>query len=132
MTFRKPGPLYLILLVFIFFSSFTWAMEAPKEIRPLSELTGIIVAPKEERKQALSSGDIVFVNFEKALPIKKGDRLEIYQSSLVAAGEITTPIFSRAGQIIILENINERQYLSIIESSNREIAVGDRIYFPEK
>lgn len=131
MTFRKPGLLNLVLLAIVLFSSFSWAKESPKEIRPLSELSGIIVAPKEERKQALSAGDIVFVNFEKVLPIKKGDRLEIYQSNLVTVGEKTTPFFSRAGQIIILDTINERQYLSIIESSNREIAVGDRIYFPE-
>ena len=39
--------------------------------------------------------------------------------------------FVRAGEIIILEIINDRLLLGVIESSSKEIAVGDRIYFPE-
>ena len=50
---------------------------ASQEIRPPSELSGTIAAPMEERKQALSSGDKIFVSLDTALPVKKGDKLEM-------------------------------------------------------
>ncbi len=131
MTFRKYGPLNLVLFLIVFFSSLAWAVETPKEIRPITELGGIIVAPKEERKQALSQGDMIFVGVEKTRQVKKGDILEIFQLTSLPVEENKPLWFSKAGQVIILEIINERLFLCTIESSTKEIAVGDKIYFPD-
>ncbi|MGA3085413.1 MAG: hypothetical protein ABSE95_11545 [Thermodesulfobacteriota bacterium] len=121
----------LLVVLLMVLGSFSWAFGASQEIRPLSQLSGTIVSPVEERKQALSSGDKIFVALDKTHPVKKGDTLEIFQQAyLTIEGKPAFP-FVRAGQIIILEIIDERLLLGVIESSIKEIAVGDRIYFPE-
>jgi hypothetical protein len=120
--------LSVILGIFLF--SFTWAYGASQEIRPPSQLSGTIVSPVEERKQALSSGDKIFVALDISHPVKKGDILEIFQqANMMIDGKPALP-FVRAGEIIILEIVNDRLLLGVIESSSKEIAVGDRIYFP--
>lgn len=131
MTFKKDRPLCLIVLLIVLFTSLAWAIEAPREIRPNSQLIGTILAPKEERKQALSQGDMIFVGVEKNRQVKKGDILEIFQQTLLPGEENKPPWFAKAGQVIILEIINERLFLCMIESSTKEVAVGDKIYFPE-
>ena len=123
--------LILSVVLVIVWGSFTWVFGASQEIRPPSQLSGSIVSPVEERKQALSSGDKIFVTLDKTRPVKKGDTLEIFQQAfLKVEGKPVSP-FVRAGQVTILEIINERLLLCVIESSIKEIAVGDRIYFPE-
>lgn len=119
-----------VILGMVLFS-LTGALGAPQEIRSPSQLSGTIVSPVEERKQALSSGDKIFVALDTSRPVKKGDALDIFQqASMTIDGKPAFP-FVRAGEIIILEIINDRLLLCIIESSIKEIAVGDRIYFPE-
>ncbi len=121
----------LFVILGIVWGSFTWVFGASQEIRPPSQLSGTIVSPVEERKQALSSGDKIFVTLDKTHPVKKGDTLEIFQQAdLTLDGKPAFP-FVRAGEVVILEVINERLLLGVIESSSKEIAVGDRIYFPE-
>jgi hypothetical protein len=120
----------LSVILGIFLLSFTWAFGASQEIRTPSQLSGTIVSPVEKRKQALSSGDKIFVTLDISHPVKKGEVLEIFQQSdLMIDGKPAFP-FVRAGEIIILEIINDRLLLGIIESSSKEITVGDRIYFP--
>ena len=109
-----------------------WAFGASREIRQADQMSGTIIAPLEERKQALSAGDKVFIALDKNRTVKKGDLLEIYQPvPLVLDGK---PLFNyaRAGEVIVLEPVNDRLLLGVIESSNKEIAVGDRIFFPER
>ncbi len=121
----------LLVVLVIVLGSFTWVFGASQEIRPPSQLSGTIVSPVEERKQALSSGDKIFVALDKTRPVKKGDTLEIFQQAyLTIEGKLAFPLV-RSGQVIILEIIDERLLLCVIESSTKEIAVGDRIYFPE-
>lgn len=119
------------VIVAIGLVSTSGVMAASQEIRPPSALSGTIVAPVEERKQALSSGDKIFVSLDRALPVKKGDTLEIFQSALLTIDDKPALSFVRAGEVIILELVNDRLLLGVIESSIREITVGDRIYFPE-
>jgi hypothetical protein len=102
-----------------------------KDIRPESEMIGSILAPKEERKQALSQGDMVFVTTKKDLPLKKGDVLEIFQPASLAKEEKKPLWFSLVGQVVILEILSNRLFLGMIDSSFKEIAVGDRLYFPD-
>jgi hypothetical protein len=131
MHYTRHRALLLFILLVSYFCSFTGAMGASQEIRPGSELLGTILASKEDRKQALSHGDVIFVGIEKTLHIKKGDMLEIFQETPLPQAEKGPLWFARAGQVIILEIINERLILCVIESSTKEIAVGDKIYFPD-
>lgn len=123
--------LSLFVVLMMVWGSFTWVFGASQEIRSPSQLSGTILSPVEERKQALSSGDKIFVTLDKSRPVKKGDALEIFQpSDLVIEGKPVLT-FVRAGEVVILEIINDRLLLCVIESSSKEIAVGDRIFFPE-
>ncbi len=119
------------VIIVIGLVSASGVMAASQEIRPPSALSGTIVAPVEVRKQALSFGDKIFVSLDTALPLKKGDKLEIFQPVLLTIDSKPALSFIRAGEIIVLELVNDRLLLGVIESSIREIAVGDRIYFPE-
>jgi hypothetical protein len=121
----------LLVMLGIILCSLTWVFGASQEIRPPSQLSGTIVSPVEERKQALSSGDKIFVTLDKSRPVKKGDTLEIFQQAyLPLVGKTAFP-FVLVGKVVVLEIIHERLLLGIIDSSNKEIAVGDRIFFPE-
>ena len=121
---------FLVMLVFCF-GFFVRAHGASQEIRPESQMAGTIVSPMEERKQALSTGEKVFVSLSKTIPVKKGDILEIFQQNTLTMENNKTYPFSRAGQVIVLEIINEHLLLCVIDSSIQEIAVGDRLYYPE-
>ena len=131
MISKKHRTLKLFCLIVFFINAFSWAIGASREIRPISQLTGVIVGPIEERKQVLSAGDKIFVSLDQARPVKKGDFLEIYQPTVLPGKANNDVFFVKMGQAIILEIINERLLLCVIHSGNREIAVGDRIYFPE-
>jgi hypothetical protein len=121
----------LLVMLGIILCSLTWVFGASQEIRPPSQLSGTIVSPVEERKQALSSGDKIFVTLDKSRPVKKGDTLEIFQQAYLPLDGKTAFPFVLVGKVVVLEIIHERLLLVIIDSSNKEIAVGDRIFFPE-
>jgi hypothetical protein len=131
MIFKTHWGLTLFFTLVTLFCAIAWASGASQEIRPAAQLTGVIVGPMEERKQALSSGDKIFVSLDRPRPVKKGDLLEIFQPTILPGNKDVDLFFMRKGQAIILEIINERLLLCIIHTSNKEIAVGDRIYFPE-
>ncbi len=131
MIFKTHWGLTLFFTLVTLFSALAWALGASQEIRPVAQLNGIIVGPMEERKQALSSGDKIFVSLDRPRPVKKGDLLEIFQPTILPGNKNVDLFFTRMGQAIILEIINERLLLCIIHTNNKEIAVGDRLYFPE-
>jgi hypothetical protein len=126
---KNQWTLRMVIVLVYCFCSLTLVFGASQEIRVGSEMSGTIISPLEERKQALSSGDKIFVSLDKAFPVKKGDMPEIFQpTSLPVEKKVLFP-FIKAGQAIVLEIINDRLLLCLIESSIREIAVGDRLYF---
>jgi len=129
MLHKKLWALTMLFMLVSCLCSFTGAIGASPDIRPGSQLIGTILAPKEERKQALAQGDTIFAGVEKALPVKKGDVLEIFQPISLSTAEKDPLWFAKAGEVIILEIINERLFLVVIDSSTKEIAVGDRLYF---
>ena len=104
---------------------------ASQEIRPLSQFNGFIIGPVEERIQALSSGDKILVSLEKVRLVKKGDLLEIFQQALLPGSDTRDFLFAKVGRAVVLEIPHERLLLCEIVSSNKEMAVGDRIYWPE-
>lgn len=131
MIFKTHRFLTLLFVLVSLFTALTRASGASQEIRTAAQLTGVIVGPMEERKQALSSGDKIFVSMDGPRLVKKGDLLEIFQPTNLPGIESKDLFFTRMGQAIILEIINEHLLLCIIHTSNKEIAVGDRIYFLE-
>lgn len=131
MIFKTPRVLTLFFILVSLFTVSSWALGASQEIRTAAQLTGIIVGPMEERKQALSSGDKIFVSLDRPRLVKKGDLLEIFQPTILPGNESKDFFFTMMGQAIVLEIINEHLLLCIIHTSNKEIAVGDRLYFPE-
>jgi hypothetical protein len=104
---------------------------ASQDVRPVSQFNGFIIAPVEERIQVLSSGDKIFVSLEKNRTVKKGDRLEIFQPTLLPGSDTKDFLFAKVGQAVILEIPHERLLVCEIVSSQKEMAVGDRIYWPE-
>lgn len=131
MILNKKVIFNLFLILISCLGSLSWAFGASQGIRQPSQLSGTIVSPVEERKQVLSFGDKIFVTLDTSRPVKKGDTLEIFQQAdLMIDGKPAFP-FVKAGEVVILEIINDRLLLCVIESSNKEITVGDRIYFPE-
>jgi hypothetical protein len=131
MTNFNKWVLNLSVILGITWFSFSWVFGASQEIRPPSQMSGTIVSPLEERKQALSSGDKIFVALDLSRPVRKGDTLEIFQPSDAIIDGKPAILFAKAGEVVILEVINDYLLLGIIESSSREIAIGDRIYLPE-
>ena len=108
-----------------------WALGASKEIRPASQMNGWITAPLEEGKQALSTGDKVMVTLGKLRPVKKGDQLEIFQPIVTREESQKEGLMTRVGRGVVLEISDQGIILCVIESSIREIGVGDRIFWPE-
>jgi len=131
MIFKNQRLLIGFVLLLSFGGSISWASGASQEIRPDSHLNGFIIAPVEERIQALSSGDRIFVSLEKARPVKKGDVLEIFQPAILSGRDHKDFLFARVGRAVVLEITHERLLLCEIVSSHREMAVGDRVYWPE-
>jgi putative ubiquitin-RnfH superfamily antitoxin RatB of RatAB toxin-antitoxin module len=109
-----------------------WTFGASQELRPASQLSGLITAAMEEGKQALSAGDKIFVALSQARLVKKGDRVEIFQPLLVPAKDNSAQLFAKVGQAIVLEITGEGLLLCEIISSQKEVAVGDGIYFSEE
>lgn len=128
---NRQGLVFLVFLILWGIFLVTAGLGAYQEVRQAGQLSGTIVAPVEERKQALSAGDKVFIALDKEVPVKKGDLMEIYQPAPNLEGK---PRFHyiRVGEVIVLEPVNGRLFLAVIENSNREIAVGDRIFIPER
>ena len=102
-----------------------------KELRAGTQMNGFITAPLEEAKQALSTGDKVLITLERPRPVKKGDKMEIFQPIASRQDPPKDGLMTKVGRGVVLE-VNERGILlCVIESSIREIGVGDRIYWPE-
>ncbi|MBI5602190.1 MAG: hypothetical protein HY879_02445 [Deltaproteobacteria bacterium] len=131
MIFKNHRTLKGVVLLLSFFSSLIYAFGVSQEVRPISQLAGTIAAPMEERKQALSAGDKIFVSLDQARPVKKGDLLEIFQPAILSGKDNKDFLFTKVGQVIILEITGQSLLLCEIVSSQREVVVGDRIYFPE-
>jgi hypothetical protein len=119
----------IVLMIFLGAAPRVWGNS--KELRPASQMNGWITAPLEEGKQALSSGDKVLIALEKPRSVKKGDKLEIFQPVISREEAPKNSLMTKVGRAVVLEISEQNILLCVIESSNREIGVGDRIYWPE-
>jgi hypothetical protein len=99
-----------------------------REIRPASQMSGIIIAPLESGKQILTAGDKFIVGLAKKFEVKPGDHLEIFNPPPGGQKESLDPFFQRIGLAVFLEKIGEKSILCIIDHSAKEVSVGDWVY----
>jgi|GEM_PF-3254619 hypothetical protein len=130
---RNSGRLYLWLLMMVGFLCLPGlGSGASPEMRPAAQMVGTIIAPQEERKLALAAGDKVFIALDKERSVRKGEVMEIYQPApLISEGKADFH-YVRTGELVVLEQVNDRLLLAVIERSTREIAVGDRIFIADR
>jgi hypothetical protein len=128
-VFKRSGVLLLLILWSCLAASAAWTQEkADRELRPASHLSGTIIAPLESGKLILSSGDKVLVFLVEKMRVKTGDHLEIFQPLSTGKNDLPDPLFRRVGLAVLLEKIDERSMVCIIDHSAKEITVGDRVF----
>jgi hypothetical protein len=131
MVSKKFSLIFGVMVMMVICGAGPWAWGNSKELRSGAQMNGWITAPLEEAKQALSTGDKVLITLELPRPVKKGDKMEIFQPIASRQDTPKDGLMTRVGRGVVLE-INERGILlCVIESSIREIGVGDRVYWPE-
>ncbi len=99
-----------------------------QEIRRESDLSGRIVSPLDQSKIALSAADKIIISLDRAVRMKIGDPIEIFQVAFPNEKNQNDPFYQRVGQGTLLEIMNPQLALGIIDASIREIGTGDRIY----
>jgi hypothetical protein len=127
----KTRWLFLFLLSWgLNLASFSSLMsQENKEFREVTELQGTIISPAQQGKLALSSGDKISVFLEKSQTLKIGDPFEIFQESLIGP---KVPLYRKIGEATILQIVNDKLVIAIIDSSANEVMVGDKVYLPGK
>jgi hypothetical protein len=126
----RPKPwiqiLYPILLMLILIGS-AQADNLNKEILPAYTLSGSITGTFESGKILLSSNDKVLIELNQAYGNKPGDQVELFQPLSPGSEIQDNTLYKKVGLGIILERIDERKVVCIIDSSSKEISVGDLV-----
>jgi hypothetical protein len=116
-----------ILFILILISP-VQADNSNKEVLPVSSMSGIIKGTFEPGKLLLSSNDKIVIDLIEVYGIKPGDYVEIYQPLVPEVKEDGIALFRKIGLGIIIEKIGEKQAVCLIDSSIKEISVGDLVY----
>lgn len=105
-----------------------------KEVLPVDFMSGIITMPFEAGKILLASNDKILIGFNKDYGIKSGDYLEIFQALDPDEKEDENGLYRKIGLSIIIEKIDPTHAVCIIDSSVKEVAVGDlvRVVHPSR
>jgi hypothetical protein len=103
------------------------ADQGNREVLPFESMAGVISGTLEPAKLLLSSNDKIIIDLNKALGIKPGDYVEIFQPLDLKTDEKGKPYFRKVGLAIVIEKINETKAIGIIDSSVKEISVGDLV-----
>ena len=98
-----------------------------KEILPAYTMSGIITGTFEPGKILLSSNDKIVIDFNKDYGVKPGDHIEVFQPLSPGSEIQDNTLYRKVGLGIILEKIDERKVVCIIDSSTKEISVGDLV-----
>lgn len=115
-----------ILFILILISP-AQADNTKKEVLPAHSMSGIIKGTFEPGKILLSSNDKIIIELRKIYGTKPGDYVEIYQPldpEKTGDGETS---YRKIGLGIIVEKIDEKNAVCIIDSSTKEISVGDLV-----
>lgn len=113
------------LLFVLILISLAQADNNKKEVLPASVMSGFISGTFEAGKLLLSSNDKIVVDFITTSGTKLGDSVEIYQPLDPEKKEGDGVLYRRIGLAIIIEKIDEKKAVCIIDSSSKEIAVGN-------
>jgi hypothetical protein len=117
------NPIIFILILI----SLAQAENSKKEVLPASSMSGIIKGTFEPGKLLLSSNDKIVIDFKKAYGTKLGDYVEIYQPVDPEEKEGGEALYRKIGLGIIIEKIDEKKAVCIIDSSQKEISVGNLV-----
>jgi len=98
-----------------------------KEVLPAVSMSGIITGTFETGKLLLSSNDKIVIDLNKDYGIKPGDHIELFQPLSPGSEIQDNTLFRKIGLGIIIEKIDERKVVCIIDSSTKEISVGDLV-----
>lgn len=103
------------------------ADNSTKEVLPAYSMSGILKGTFEPGKLLLSSNDKIVIDLKKVYGTKPGDYVEIYQPLDPEKKEGGEALYRKIGLGIIIEKINEKEAVCIIDSSTKEISVGDLV-----
>ena len=90
-------------------------------------MSGIITGTFEPGKILLSSNDKIVIDLNKAYGIKPGDQIELFQPLSPGSEIRDNTLYRKIGLGIIIEKMDERKAVCIIDSSTNEISVGDLV-----
>jgi len=117
------NPILFILILI----SLAQAENSKKEVLPASSMSGIIKGTFEPGKLLLSSNDKIIIELKEIYGTKPGDYVEIYQPLDPEEKEGGEALYRKIGLGIIIEKIDEKKAVCIIDSSQKEISVGDLV-----
>ena len=117
------NPILFILILI----SLAQAENSKKEVLPASSMSGIIKGTFEPGKLLLSSNDKILIELREIYGTKPGDHVEIYQPLDPEEKEGGEALYRKIGLGIIIEKIDEQKAVCIIDSSLKEISVGDLV-----
>jgi len=117
------NPILFILILI----SLAQAENSKKEVLPASSMSGIIKGTFEPGKLLLSSNDKIIIELKEIYGTKPGDYVEIYHPLDPEAKEGGEALYRKIGLGIIIEKIDEKIAVCIIDSSQKEISVGDLV-----
>jgi hypothetical protein len=115
-----------ILSIFILVS-LAQADNSQKEVLPAYSMSGIIQGAFEPRKLLLSSNDKIVIDLKNVYGTKPGDYVEIYQPLDPEKKWDDEALYRKIGLGIIIEKMDEKKAVCIIDSSIKEISVGDLV-----
>ena len=101
--------------------------DSSKEVQPVQAMSGIITDALETGKILLASSDKIVVSFKKDYGIKPGDYLEIFEPLDPKKKGGEENLFKKIGLGIIVEKIDVQQAVCIIDSSVKEISLGNLV-----
>ncbi len=117
------NPILFILILI----SLAQAEDSKKEVLPASSMSGIIKGTFEPGKLLLSSNDKIIIELKEIYGTKPGDYMEIYQPLDPEEKEGGEALYRKIGLGIIIKKIDEKKAVCIIDSSQKEISVGDLV-----
>jgi hypothetical protein len=129
-TMRMPRPwiqLFSPILFVLILTGLAPADNGKKEVLPFGAMSGIIQGTFEPGKILLSSNDKIVISLNQGYRAKPGDFLEIYQPLDSERQKDGQAFYRKVGLGIIIEKIDEQHAVCIIDSSVKEISVGDLV-----
>ena len=114
--------LFILILV-----SLARAENGRIEVLPGSSMSGIIKGSFEPGKLLLSSNDKIVIELNKVYGIKPGDQIEFFQPLSPGSEIQDNTLYRKIGLGIIIEKMDERKAVCIIDSSIKELSVGDLV-----